>query len=488
MKKILGYILIAGFGALITLVVTGTFNNDKEAVHITETPVYPEKPVPAQPANYIPGPAVNGPDFRTAAEMSVNAVVHIRTTFERKSSVYDDFFGQLREYFNQPRSHPYVPLTAYGSGVIISNDGYVVTNNHVVQDASEIEVTMNDKRAFKARIIGNDPSTDLALIKIEAEDLPHLNYGNSDKVMVGEWVLAVGNPFNLTSTVTAGIVSAKARDINILGSNSAIESFIQTDAAVNKGNSGGALVNTQGELIGINAAIASNTGFYEGYSFAIPVNIVKKVVADFMEFGAIQRAFIGVVIREMDADLAKEKGMDEIKGVCVVEISEGSGASEAGIREGDIITTVNGSQVNTVSSLLEIIGQHRPGNKVLVSIIRDGRKKEFSVLLRNANGTVELAKKEEAFSHQFLGAKLRSINANEVNRFGISGGLIILELDENGMLDKGGVRKGFIIKRLNNIQVDSRTDIETALRENNSALKVEGIYPNGMEFVYVFEL
>ena len=492
MKKIFGLLFIAILGGVIALALNGIISekeSDENNQHPLRQHYQAVEEMPVQQSAYMPGAVSVGPDFRTAAEMSVNAVVHIRTTFDRKSSVYDDFFGQLFKYFDgKPRRHPHMPLMAYGSGVIISSDGYIVTNNHVVQDATEIEVTLNDKRTYRAKIIGNDPSTDLALVKIEAEDLPYLSYGNSDEVQVGEWVLAVGNPFNLTSTVTAGIVSAKARDINILGSNTAIETFIQTDAAVNKGNSGGALVNNEGELVGINAAIASNTGYYEGYSFAIPVNIVRKVVADFIEFGEVQRAFIGVRIREMDADFAKEMGLDDIRGVYVAEITSDGGAEEAGMREGDIILSVDDLAVNTLSELLAIIGQHRPGDVVELYVMRDGKRRIFDVELKNRQGTIELAKREEAFFHKELGANLRELTANEMNRYGTNYGYMIEDVEEGGLLQRGGVRQGFIIKQLNDLKIASKSDIQDALQRSSEMLKLEGIYPNGMEFVYVFEL
>ena len=321
---------------------------------------------------------INGQDndFVQAAEMTVHTVVNIRTEFVRKTSLYDDFFG----FFGNQNQQI---LTASGSGVIIADDGYIVTNNHVVQDAEKIEVTLNNKRAFFAKIIGTDPSTDLALLKIDAKELPTVKYGNSDNVRIGEWVLAVGNPFNLTSTVTAGIVSAKARNINILGKNSnesPIESFIQTDAAVNPGNSGGALVNTKGELVGINAAIASSTGSYTGYSFAIPVNIVRKVVEDLKNYGIVQRAFLGVSIAEIDEKLAENKKLNGLKGVYIGAVTKNGSAIKAGIKEGDILTVVNGKNINSNSELLETIGQYHPGDKVLVGILRDDKPMEIEVL------------------------------------------------------------------------------------------------------------
>lgn len=487
MKKALSIVLFAGLGAAIALGFNAMISADTEENEWKDQQ-HLESEVPVHATNYLPGPPANGPDFRTAAEMTVNAVVHIRATFERKSHVYDDFFGQLFRYFeNSPQSPQYRPMMGYGSGVIIKDDGYIITNNHVVQDASEIEVVLNDKRTYTAEVIGNDPSTDLALIKINETGLPNLAYGNSDNVQVGEWVLAVGNPFNLTSTVTAGIVSAKARDINILGKNTAIEAFIQTDAAVNRGNSGGALVNTDGELVGINAAIASNTGSYEGYSFAIPVNLVQKVVDDFLEFGAIQRAYIGVVIREMNAEFAKELGMEDIRGVYVNAVSEDGGAEEAGIREGDIILSIEDIEVNSLSELLEIVGQHRPGDEIDLEIMRDGKYKNFEVELKDEYGSIELAKQEPSFHSDLLGAELRKLNNNEMNKYRIDYGLSIVKLDDNGMLRKGGVREGFIIKEINDMEIDSRDDIQVAMEKGDGMNKIEGIYPNGLGFVYVFK-
>ncbi|HDO06188.1 MAG TPA: trypsin-like serine protease, partial [Bacteroidetes bacterium] len=307
-------------------------------------------------------------DFTVAAAKSVNAVVHIKTIIGIKPQNYDNFFGSLRDYlYGQPQQ----ALIAFGSGVVISPNGYIVTNNHVVDGADKIIVTFNNKREMGANIIGTSPSTDLALIKVDAKDLPYLTYGNSDNLKVGQWVLAVGNPFNLTSTVTAGIISAKARDIHILGGKTAIESYIQTDAAVNPGNSGGALVNTAGQLIGINAAIASQTGAYEGYSFAIPVNLVRKVVNDLMNYGQIQRAYLGVQIRDIDADFAKKMHLHDLNGVYVAMVVEGSGADKAGIKKGDIITAIDNHPAKDLSELLGIIGQYSPGNVVRVSLLRD---------------------------------------------------------------------------------------------------------------------
>ena len=308
-------------------------------------------------------------DFTASANLAVPAVVHIKTTFQNRNAYYDDFFAPFYEYFNMRPGYNQ-PLVGTGSGVIIRDDGYIVTNNHVVQDAEVITVTLNDKREYTATVIGKDPNTDLAVIKIEESALPFLVFGNSDQVSIGEWVLAVGNPFNLTSTVTAGIISAKARNINILGGGTAVESFLQTDAAVNPGNSGGALVNLKGELIGINAAIASNTGAYSGYSFAIPSNLAKKVVEDIMEYGNVQRGYLGASITELDAKTAKEYGLNSYKGVIVSSVNPSGSADKAGLEAGDVILNVDGQEINSSSRLLEIISEKRPGDELQIDYSR----------------------------------------------------------------------------------------------------------------------
>lgn len=427
-------------------------------------------------------------DFIDAAEKTVNAVVHIRTEIIRRSATYDDFFGSLRDYFyGNPHATPSQrSLVGFGSGVVLSDDGYIVTNNHVVEGADKIEVTFNDKRKMNAIIVGTDPSTDLALIKVEAEDLHFLEYGNSDEVRIGEWVLAVGNPFNLTSTVTAGIVSAKARNINILGNRSSIESFIQTDAVINRGNSGGALVNNQGELIGINAAIASHTGVYEGYSFAIPANIVRKVVDDLIRYGEPQRAYIGVEIREMTAELAEDLEMDAIKGVYIAGTMENGGAAEAGIEAGDVILDVDDIEVNTLSQLLEVVGQHRPGDQVEVSIFRDGKFYDFDVLLKNQDGTTERKKREEVFFSEELGVSLERIGSTDKNKLGLNSGLKVTNIEEGIML-RGGISKGFVIIRINGQMVDDESSLKRALdSKRGNTTRVEGMYPNGMKISFEF--
>ncbi len=338
--------------------------------------------------------SLNYVDLTTAADQSVHAVVHIKTKFMYQTSAWEDFFGGSfwNDFFgnSMPGGVTQREVMGAGSGVIISEDGYIVTNNHVVEQAETITVTLNNKREYPAIVIGTDSKTDLALIKIECTGLPYLTFGNSDLVKVGQWVLAVGNPFNLTSTVTAGIVSAKARNLNILGENSSIESFIQTDAAVNQGNSGGALVNAAGQLIGINSAIASGNGYYTGYSFAIPSNIAKKVVYDLKNYEFVQRAYIGLSVIEIDSRKADELNLNKVQGLLVGEVTP-SGASElAGIQLNDIVIALNGKEVNSVSELKEIIAQHSPGDTVRVEFLRNNEKNEVNVTLLNNIGNVEI--------------------------------------------------------------------------------------------------
>ena len=367
----------------------------------------------------------------------------------------------------------------YGSGVVISPDGYIVTNNHVVEGASKIEVTFNDKHKRTATIIGNDPSTDLALIKVDAQDLEYLTFADSDKVRVGEWVLAVGNPFNLTSTVTAGIVSAKARNINILGDGSTIESFIQTDAAINPGNSGGALVNMDGDLVGINAAIASRTGSYEGYSFAIPSNIVKKVVEDFLQYGALQRAYIGVSIAEITEELARAKGIEVTSGVYVIDVHENGGAKSAGIKKDDIILSVNNITVNSNAQLIGVIGQYRPGDRVKVKLQRNGDIIEKEITLKNLEGTEEMHRDTDSFYNEVLGIRAQALPSSLKSELGINYGLKIVEVKE-GIFKQKGITDDFIILSVNYQKVSSESDLKKALSsDRNGKTRIEGTNSTG---------
>jgi Do/DeqQ family serine protease len=421
-----------------------------------------------------------GNSFVEAAEKTVNTVVHIKTEIISKGNSYYDFFGSLLEQlYGSQMQIPNNVSIGYGSGVVISPDGYIVTNNHVVEGANKIEVTFNDKHKRTATIIGNDPSTDLALIKVEAHDLEYLTFADSDKVRVGEWVLAVGNPFNLTSTVTAGIVSAKARNINILGDGSTIESFIQTDAAINPGNSGGALVNMDGNLVGVNAAITSRTGSYEGYSFAIPSNIVKKVVEDFLQYGALQRAYIGISIAEITEELAETKGIEVTSGVYVIDVHENGGAKSAGIKKDDIILSINNITVNSNAQLIGVVGQYRPGDKVKVKLQRNGDIIEKEVTLKNLEGTEEMHRDTDSFYNEVLGIKAQALPSSLKSELGINYGLKIVEV-KDGIFKQKGITDDFIILSVNYQRVSSENDLIKALNSDRSGkIRVEGINSSG---------
>ncbi|MEQ8909441.1 MAG: Do family serine endopeptidase [Vicingaceae bacterium] len=432
-----------------------------------------------------------GVDYVTAAEATVNGVVHVKTagTVEYRQRSFDPF----RQFFYGDGSYEqkYIqPVKGAGSGVIVSKNGYVVTNNHVIENADEIDVTLNNKRTYKANLVGRDPATDLAVLKIEEEELPHLDYGNSDQLRIGEWVLAVGNPFNLTSTVTAGIVSAKGRDINILNDDpytnmSSIESFIQTDAAVNPGNSGGALVNTKGELIGINAAIKSNTGSFAGYSFAIPSNIVKKVVNDLIEYGSVQRAYIGINIRNISEEIANETELDDLNGVYIAGFSENSSADDAGLKEGDIVKEVEGLEVHNVSELQAKIGEYQPGDEVAVTVLRNGELLTKSVTLKNFEGNTEIIRNESNEMMKTLGARLEDADEETLEKLAVTGGVEVKELLP-GKLRKSGMQEGFIITGVDNKKVKNKNELFKILKDKKGGVLLNGVYPNGREAYYGF--
>lgn len=419
-------------------------------------------------------------DFTQAVAQSIDAVVHVKTKTMREYAVnpfYEFFFGE------QPKGEAR-PELSFGSGVIFSNKGYIVTNNHVIAGSDEIVVVLNDKREFDAEIIGADPTTDIALLKVEAEGLSHLSFGNSDALQLGEWVLAIGNPYNLTSTVTAGIVSAKARNINILRTQEfSIESFIQTDAAVNQGNSGGALINTRGELVGINTAIASRTGAFTGYSFAVPVSIVEKVVNDLIEFGAVQRAILGVVIRDVTAELAEEKNFDEIKGVFVNGVRPDGAAKEAGIKEEDVIISIDDTPVNSAAELQEQISKFRPGEKVKVMIRRDGKLKQFDVVLRNLEGNTEIVKRDDLLD--VLGASFEAVSDRDKRSLGIRNGVRVKSV-KPGKFMKVGIKEGFVLTFVNKKPVNSVKDIADILKKSEGGVIIEGVDRNGSRSYYAF--
>ena len=439
---------------------------------------------PVHFASYA-GPAPAGSvDFTQAAEMSLNAVVHIKTQVQQVVN-RDPFF----EYFFGPQGGAGMQ-EASGSGVIIRNDGYIVTNNHVIDRAAKISVTLNNKKTYEAKLVGTDPSTDIAVLKIEGSHLPYVEFGNSDEVRVGEWVLAVGNPFNLTSTVTAGIVSAKGRNINILKGNSdknifPIESFIQTDAAVNPGNSGGALVNTQGQLVGINTAIASTTGSYSGYSFAVPVNIVKKVSTDIIETGIVQRAFLGVNIRDIDQTLADELNLTENNGVYVAGMVEGGAAENSGLKKGDIILSVGSVDVNNTPELQEQVGKYRPGQVIDIRVKRGDDQLAIPVTLKNADGNTAKVEKSKVDIKSSLGATFSGITKEDMKKLDITNGVKITSLSQ-GKLAQLGVKKGFIITKVDEDEVNSPDQLLELLENKKGGVLLEGIYPSGTKAYYGF--
>ena len=457
-------------------------------------------------------------DFTQAAAAVTPAVVYIRTTYAASSrSENDPFSDMFGDFFGQriPRNQKMPAPQASGSGVIISPDGYIVTNNHVVDKAQKISVTTNDHRILTAKVIGTDPNTDLALIKVDATNLPIVRLGNSDDVRVGEWVLAVGNPFNLTSTVTAGIVSAKGRGIGIIGSedneqqfsnpfgptrnaprprvNRGIESFIQTDAAINPGNSGGALVNTKGELIGINAAIASRTGSYEGYGFAIPVNLAKKVLNDIKRYGSVKRGYVGINYSDLsDLDVAQQLKKDKHVGLYVDNVTNGGGAAAAGIQAGDIITKVDGNVITESSDLTEHVGRLKPGDKIRLTVDRNGSQKVFEVTLKSDPGTIaeENISADNRDLFEKLGATFQPLTAAQKAKYHVNSGVLVGNVSEGGMFDQLGMSAGSVITSINKTPVNSIKDIDKALKASNQKgmLIISGKNSDGSSFNNVFQM
>ena len=475
LKKGLFTLLVALIGGFIALWAYTRYFDEPQIVTVPQDQSIRYASLP--PSNSAPFP-----DLTFAAENSIHSVVHIKVLqkgrYYGSNNIFDYFFG---DGGNQQQQGPI--RQGAGSGVIISSNGMIVTNNHVIDEADEINVVLNDKREFKAKLIGTDPSTDIALLKIEASGLSALTFGNSDELKLGEWVLAVGNPFNLTSTVTAGIVSAKSRDIGINPDQMRIESFIQTDAAVNPGNSGGALVDTQGKLVGINTAIASQTGSYSGYSFAIPANIVQKVVADLREFGEVQRALLNVNIGDVNAEIAKKFALDKIEGVFIGKAQPGGAADLAGIKDNDVIISVDGVNVNSTSELQEQISKHHPGDKITVVVKRDNKKKPFNVTLRNKHGDTDIVKSDNP--DDIFGAKFVAISDRDKEELGVRNGVKIAELGEGKFRD-AGIKKGFIITQVNKNAVSEVDELRHIIKNSRGGILVEGIYPNGEVAYYVF--
>ncbi len=486
MKKYSKYFVVA-MSVLAFAFSTGTL------IKVNATPAAAAA-VPSQPV-----------DLTYAAEKSLPSVVHILSTknskvqtVEVESDPFSDFFSDPFGFFGNPqgnggkqrRSVRTPKQQGSGSGVIISADGYIVTNNHVVADADELTVTLNDNKEYSARIIGTDKASDLALIKIDGKNLPAITIANSDDIKVGEWVLAVGNPFNLTNTVTAGIVSAKARSLYQNG----VESFIQTDAAINPGNSGGALVNTRGELIGINAMLYSQTGSFSGYGFAIPTSIMNKVVADLKQYGTVQRALIGIQGQDVKnyVDAKKDKGEDidlgTMEGIYVAKVTEESAAEEAGMKEGDVITAIDGKPVNKMAELQEVLAKKRPGDKVTVTYLRDKKKATKTVTLKNEKGNTQVVKKADL---DVLGGNFRAITNAQKEQLNIGYGLEVLKVN-SGRLKTAGITKGFIIQRVNDNAVKTIDDLQNAVKEASTSkdpvLYIQGVYPTGKKAYFAVPL
>lgn len=501
MKKIGITFLAACLGGAVAIgsykLIESRFENslsfeDKQKVYFTNNPAAP-----------VISSSTGSLDFTQAAAAVTPAVVHIKTTYnvndrgysgrDQMQDMFEDFFGGRRR--------PQGPAMGSGSGVIISDDGYIVTNNHVVDKADKIDVILPDKRSLSAKVIGSDANTDLALLKIEGSGFPVVKLGNSDDVRVGEWVLAVGYPFALNTTVTAGIVSAKGRQIGILDQSiepgedgrpqarTAIESFIQTDAAINRGNSGGALVNTKGELIGVNAAIASQSGSYEGYGFAIPINLAKKVLNDFKQFGSVRRGYIGINFTGLDAEQAKKLGVKEINGLYVNEVISGGGAAQAGLKEGDIITRVEGNQIFSPSDLQERIGRLGPGDKVQLSYLRDGKTLSANVTLKGEESLRTASNSSTGSAVSKLGASFAPASETIKKKFKISSGVVVSNVKPGGYFDQLDLPQGTVITSINSNAVNSSADVEKAIASSrNNMVTVSGITPDGMQIRYQFQV
>lgn len=478
-KNLLGGLLIAVAGAAITLLIYTKFV--QKPVTVVERDSATAVLADGKPFLTSFQLGEGQIDFTYAAEQTVHAVVHVRTKSMVKqpdNPFMEWWFGD--RYSNQPRERQ-----GFGSGVIISEDGYIVTNNHVIEDAENIEVKLNDNRILSAEVIGRDPTTDIALLKVNVNNLQYLRWGDSEKLKVGEWVLAVGNPFTLGTTVTAGIVSAKGRNLDILEGEYRIESFIQTDAALNSGNSGGALVDTKGLLVGITSAIYSPSGAYAGNSFAIPVSIVKKVVDDLKEYGEVQRAIIGVLITDMTSEEAKKLNMKEVKGALVSKVYDGGAAAEANLKENDVILKIAEVPVNTSAELQEQVAKYRPGDKISITYLRAGKEFTVPVILKNIAGNTNVVTRGMTGMEVF-GARLEGLSSKEKRSYKLENGVRIVELGE-GLFKDIGLRSGTIITTINGKKVNNSADVRSAIGGGESSLKtIEGYTPDGRFFSYRF--
>ncbi len=456
--------------------------------------------------------SAGNPDFTQAAAAVIPAVVHIQTEYDRQGRSgggRDPFQDMFEEFFGAPRGgnrqRQAQPAKASGSGVIISQDGYILTNNHVVENADRISVVLTSKKVYDAKVIGRDPSTDLALIKVNETGLPIVKLGNSDEVNIGEWVLAVGYPLGLESTVTAGIVSAKGRAIGILrdeelkqqqqqgfgGQNpedymgsSAVESFIQTDAVINRGNSGGALVNASGELVGVNAAIASPSGYYAGYGFAIPVNLAKKIADDFVKFGSVKRGYIGISFTELNAEAAKELKVDEITGLYVQAVVPKGAAEQAGLKKGDVVKKIDGKDIISSPDLQERVARLRPGDKVKLTYKREGKEREVTITLKEqdekSTGDDQASSKSTAEIYNKLGAGFIPATAEQKKKFNLQSGVVVSEVRRGGLFDRYDIPRGLIITNINDKAVSNVDEVESALGSGkNNMIRITGVTPDG---------
>ncbi|MCK5821284.1 MAG: trypsin-like peptidase domain-containing protein [Bacteroidales bacterium] len=490
MKKFVGIIAIAFLGSILGIIGFSLFVKPevKYVQQVQESSAH---------LTSLPDGGLETADFRLAAQLSVDAVVHVTST----KFLEQNHYGNMFEYFfNEPSSKEVIPKSGYGSGVIISPDGYIITNNHVIQGADEIKIKMNDGTMLDAELVGTDPNTDVAIVKVKAENLHYLTFGDSDELQLGDWVLAVGNPLSLNTTVTAGIVSAKARNIQLIGTKykrnrygqvtgierdpNAIESFIQTDAAINPGNSGGALVNLRGELVGINTALASKTGAYSGYSFAIPSIIAKKVMMDIIEFGEVKRAALGVTINSVNPDFAKQEKLDVKSGVYVSDLNAKGGAAFAGLKKGDVILSINGHHVLSSSQLQEQVMKYSPGEIVQITVDRKGSEKIFSVELKDHDSSATMVSSSEFWI--WLGADIVSLDDEDLERMDISHGVRVENL-KDGVLKRNGVPEGFVITEINKIKINDIQDLRRIIESiKKGGVFIEGILTNGRYDYFTF--
>ncbi|MBX2913739.1 MAG: Do family serine endopeptidase [Cyclobacteriaceae bacterium] len=501
MKRFGSLLLAAVLGSVITIVATQSFVKQQaqgvKIEHVAGLPVSQVAYTTNEKGEVVPL------DFTGTAEKVTQAVVHIRSTQESRASGNSQVPDAFRHFFFDSPFENQMPRQSTGSGVIINKDGYIVTNNHVVEGSEIVQVTLSDNRELKAEVIGTDPDTDLAVIKVNAKDLPYLSFVNSDQTKVGQWVLAVGNPFNLNSTVTAGIISAKGRNINIINSNrqnrngeqnvsTAIESFIQTDAAINPGNSGGALVDLNGGLVGINTAIASPTGSYSGYGFAVPANIVSKITEDLIAYGTVQRGWLGINVSSVTNALAKENDLAVNEGAYVTGFgtnADKSAAKAAGIKEGDVVVKLDETPIKSNTALIEYIGRKRPGDKVNVTVNRNGKELVIPVTLKNSEGTTHTVKREEKADVAALGLELEDLDSKVLKRLDVASGVKVKNLD--GKLKRSGMREGFIITHVDDKAVKSVREVNEILKKKKAGdlITFAGLYEDyPREYIYALRM